>query len=61
MTGGWQSLKKQPEKVMSGSPEDGFLTEEEYTTAMTADIISEHKHKQFENKEKARLCRAFSA
>ena len=61
MTGGWQLLKKRPGKVMSGSRKDGFLTVERYTIAMTADITSEHKYKPFENKEKARLCRAFSA
>ena len=42
MTGGWQLLRNRPEKVMFGSQKDGFLTEEEYSSAMIADIISEH-------------------
>ena len=44
MIGGWRLLKKRPEKVMFGSQNDGFQTEEEYTSATIAVITLEHNY-----------------
>ena len=46
MTGGWQLLRNHPEKVMFGSQKDGFLTEEEYSSAMIVGITLEHSNYQ---------------
>jgi len=46
MIGGWQLLRNHLEKVMFGSQKDGFLTEEEYSSAMIAGITLEHSHYQ---------------
>ena len=54
MTGGWQLLKRSPERGMYGSAENGFPGIKGFSIAMTAATISKHK-KQFKQ-QKALYC-----